>query len=116
MRQRAYQKIFGLTKIWVKKKSKNFGQNRVSNSRDIDLLTNVAKANVAWTNVTVTVGNCSRYSQGPTFKVLSKSDQLELKFLIWTNVARKNVAWTNVTITVGICSRYSQGPTFKVSS
>ena len=36
MRQRAYQKILGSTKIWVKKRSKKFGQNRVSNSRDID--------------------------------------------------------------------------------
>ena len=36
MRQRAYQKILGLTKIWVKKRSKKFGQNRVSNSQDID--------------------------------------------------------------------------------
>ena len=32
MRQRAYQKILGSTKIWVKKRSKKFGQNRVSNS------------------------------------------------------------------------------------
>ena len=33
--------------------------------------TNVARTNVAWTNVTVTVGICSRCSQRPTFKVWS---------------------------------------------
>ena len=37
--------------------------------------TNVLGTNVAWTNVTVTVGICSRWSQKPTFKVWSKSDQ-----------------------------------------
>ena len=37
--------------------------------------TNVTRTNVAWTNVTVTVGICSRCSQGPTFKVWSKSGQ-----------------------------------------
>ena len=70
--------------------------------------------NVAWTNVNVTVGICSRCSKEPIFKVSSKSGP-EI-FLIWTNVARKNVVWTNVTITVGICSRCLQEPTFKVSS
>ena len=37
--------------------------------------TNVSRTNVAWTNVTVTVGICSRWSQEPTFKVWSKSGQ-----------------------------------------
>ena len=36
---------------------------------------NVARTNVAWTNVTVTVGFCSRGSLEPTFKVLIKSGQ-----------------------------------------
>ena len=63
---------------------------------------NVTRANVAWTNVNVTVGICSRCSQEPIFKVSSKSGP-EI-FLIWTNVARTKVAWTNVTVTVGICS------------
>ena len=36
---------------------------------------NVARKNVAWTNVTMTVGICSRCSQEPTFKVSSKSGQ-----------------------------------------
>ena len=36
MRQRAYQKIFGSTKTWFKKSTKKFGQNRVSNSQDMD--------------------------------------------------------------------------------
>ena len=35
--------------------------------------TNVARTDVAWKNVTVTVGICSRCSQEPTFKVWSKS-------------------------------------------
>ena len=39
------------------------------------ILTNVTRANVAWTNVTVTGGICSIYSQGPMFKVPSKSGQ-----------------------------------------
>merc|ERR1711954_347672 len=76
--------------------------------------TNVTRTNVAWTNVIVTVGICSRCSQESIFKVSSKSGP-EI-FLIWTNVARTNVARTNVTITVGICSRCSQEPTFQVSS
>ena len=37
--------------------------------------TNVLGTNVAWTNVTVTFGICSRESQEPTFKVWSKSGQ-----------------------------------------
>ena len=37
--------------------------------------TNVAMANVAWTNFTVTFGICSGYFQEPTFKVSSKSSQ-----------------------------------------
>ena len=36
---------------------------------------NVARTNVAWTNVIVTVGICSRGSLEPTFKVLIKSGQ-----------------------------------------
>ena len=37
--------------------------------------TNVARTNVTWTNVTLTVGICSKCSQEPTFKVSSKSGQ-----------------------------------------
>ena len=37
------------------------------------LWTNVARTNVAWTNVTVTVRIYSRWSKEPTFKVWSKS-------------------------------------------
>ena len=37
--------------------------------------TNVARINVVWTNITMTVGICSRRSQEPTFKVSSKSGQ-----------------------------------------
>ena len=39
------------------------------------ICTNVARTNVVWTNVSVTVGNCSRCSQEPTFKVWSKLGQ-----------------------------------------
>ena len=34
--------------------------------------TNVTRTDVAWTNVTATVGICSRCSQGPMFKVWSR--------------------------------------------
>ena len=34
--------------------------------------TNVTRTNVAWTNVTVTVGICLRWSHEPTFKIWSK--------------------------------------------
>ena len=37
--------------------------------------TNVARTNVAWINVTMTIGICKRWSQETTFKVWSKSDQ-----------------------------------------
>ena len=37
--------------------------------------TNVTWTNVARTNVTLTLGMCSRWSQEPTFKALSKSVQ-----------------------------------------
>ena len=48
----------------------------VSVAAEIFLIwTNVARTHVAWTIVTVTVGICSRGSQEPTFKVLSKSVQ-----------------------------------------
>ena len=35
--------------------------------------TNVARTNVAWTNVTVPVGICSRWSQEPIIRVWSRS-------------------------------------------
>ena len=37
-----------------------FGQNKVSNSLDILILTNVNGTNVAWTNITETDGICSK--------------------------------------------------------
>ena len=82
-------------KIW----SNNFGQNWVSNSwdyADMDkcwhllkmvpgtylltfetflIWTIGARTNVAWTNVPLKVGICSRCSQEPSFKISSKSDQ-----------------------------------------
>ena len=42
--------------------------------------TNVARTYDAWTNVTVTVGICSRWSQEPTFQVWSKWGQLEQRY------------------------------------
>ena len=75
------------------------------------IVTNVARTNVSWTNVTITVEICS--SQELTIKVWSETAEI---FLIWTNVARTNVAWTNVNLIVGICSRHSHEATFKVSS
>ena len=75
------------------------------------IVTNVARTNVAWTNVTITVEICS--SQELTIKVWSETAEI---FLIWTNVTRTNVVWTNVTLTVEICSKCSQDSTFKDSS
>ena len=55
--------------------------------------TNVTRTNVAWTNVIVTVGICSRYSHESTFKVSSKSGQLQLRYcwyghmLLWLMLA-----------------------------
>ena len=44
--------------------------------------TNVARTNVAWTNVTMTVGICSRCSKEPTFKVSSKSGHITVEILL----------------------------------
>ena len=58
-----------------------FGQYRASNSWDITnkeillIRTNVARTDVAWTNVTVTVYICRREFQEPTCKVWWKSGQ-----------------------------------------
>ena len=64
------------------------------------ILTNVARAYVASTNVTMTVGT---FKRGP--KILpskfGKNGSVTVDmFLIWTNAARTNVAWTNVILTV----------------
>ena len=75
----------------------------------------VTRTNVAWTNVTVTVGICSRGSQVPTFKNVKIGSVTAEIFLIWTNVTWANVAWTNVTMTVRFYSRCCQEATFKVS-
>ena len=45
--------------------------------------TNVARRNVAWTNVTVTVDICERWFQEPTFKVWSKSGQQHLRYSLY---------------------------------
>ena len=58
---------------------------------------------VAWTNVILKVGICSRLSEEPILSLV-KFRSVTAKILhIWTNVARTYVAWTNVTMTVGIC-------------
>ena len=54
------------------------------------LWTNVARTNVAWTDVTVTVS---------VTKI----------FLTWINVSRTNVARTNVTTIIGTSVRRSSG-------
>ena len=61
-------KKVGLKNVWSKKylSQKKIGQM---------IWTNVPRTNVAWTNVNVTAGICSRCSQEPTFKVSSKSGQ-----------------------------------------
>ena len=44
---------------------------------------NVSRTNVAWTNVTVTVGICERWSQEPSLKVWSKSGQYQLGYSLY---------------------------------
>ena len=87
---KCHQKSFGLKnccvqKIWVKQNfgAKNQGYQILGQKRLVKIgsvtagifliWTNVARTNVAWTNVTVMVGISSRCSQEPNFKVLSKS-------------------------------------------
>ena len=57
-----------------------FSPNLVSNSWDIPNMYKCHQKNVAWTNVAMTVGICSRCSQEPIFKVSSKSGKLELRY------------------------------------
>ena len=76
--------------------------------------TNVARTNVAWTNVTVTAGICCRCSQGPMFKVWSKSGHNSI-FLrrtgcwefwicwwkivrIWIRNGKRNCLWNTWTL------------------
>ena len=44
--------------------------------------TNVARTNVTWTNVTLTVGICSKCSQEPTLKVSSKIRSVTAEILL----------------------------------
>ena len=68
--------------------------------------TNVTRTNVAWTNVTVTVGICLRWSKESTLvKIGLVTDEI---FLKWTNVAGTNIARTNVTVTVDIFTNGSR--------
>ena len=72
------QKIFG-KKIWLEKVKKKlflpvkFVKIGSITAKIFPIWTNVARTNVASTNVTVTVGICFRCSQKLTFKVSSKS-------------------------------------------
>ena len=92
---------------------KKFGQNWVSNL----IWLNVTRTYFSWTNVTVTVGICSKRSQELTFQILVKIGSVIAEILpLWTNVDRTNVAWTNVTRTVDTFYMWSQEPTFKVWS
>ena len=50
----------------------------------------VVMTSVAWTNVTMQVSVCDKWSEEPIFKVLSKSGQTVEIFLIRTNVPRTN--------------------------
>ena len=68
--------------------------------------TNVARTNVAWTNVSVTVQ--LKMVPGTYLKSLVKIGSVTAEiFMIWVNVARTNVAWTNYIVTVVICSIWS---------
>ena len=80
------------------------------------ILTNIARKNIAGTDVIVTVGICLRWSQNLPLNFGQIGSVTADIFLIWTNVARTNIAWINVILKVGICSGGSQEPTFKVWS
>ena len=67
--QIAFKNRSSITSAWFPKLYKN------SLSEIFLIWTNVARTNVAWTNVTLTAGICSKCSQEPTFKVSSKSGQ-----------------------------------------
>ena len=54
---------------------KNFVKIRSVTAETFLIWTNVARTNVAWINVTMTIGICRSWSQETTFKVWSKSDQ-----------------------------------------
>ena len=63
-------KIFRSKKFCCKKLCQKILVKMGSVTADIFLIwTNVARRNVAWTNVTVTVGIYERWFQEPTFKV-----------------------------------------------
>ena len=51
---------------------------------------NVTRTNVAWTNVTMTVGICLRCSQEPTFKVKNESVNAEVLLIQGVSKNRKN--------------------------
>ena len=53
---------------------------RLATAGILPIWTNVARTNVAWTNVTLTAKICSKCSQEPTFKVSSKSGQKQLRY------------------------------------
>ena len=81
-KQNAGQTNFAQTKIWSKKLRatkkigyKKFGKIGSVIAESFLVWTKVAKANVACTNVTVTVFICWRWSQEPTYKVWSKLGQ-----------------------------------------
>ena len=81
-RKIGFQQIFCSKKVWVKVCQKNQGPKNIGlnffrsvTAETFLILTNNARINVAWINVTMTIGIGKRWSQDPTFKVWSKSDQ-----------------------------------------
>ena len=54
---------------------KKIGSNSLVKIRTLLIWTGVARIYVTWTNVTITVGICKRWSQEPTFTDWSKSGQ-----------------------------------------
>ena len=70
-------KTFWSTKIMTPKKlgQKSFVKMGPVTAEILQIWTNTTKAYVVWTNVTITVGIFKTWSQDPTLKVWSKSDQ-----------------------------------------
>ena len=58
----------------------NYLKIRSASAKIFLIWTNVARTNIAWTNVAIAVEICSRWSQEPIFKIWSNSDQYQLRY------------------------------------
>ena len=76
------KKFLGLKKFWSILVHKNYEPKKLGPKSLIKIgpvTSNVTRADVAWTNIPITIG-INKWSQDPTFKVWSKSDQQKLRY------------------------------------